>query len=312
MYIIFCITVLYMFTLQLCTHTTGKEPMSATLPIKPAYPLLPTLDALFCEGPVSFAKLAAEASRRPEKKPHTFDFGVSSDDTDLHMTKESRMRLASFLEGTPEEVQQLMEIEFAKSREKAKKIERRKKPVKPKKIVDKIAEMKSAKAKEGTTTVNPEAPLSKDKPESDENSTDTQAAAKSSEDTATNGMADTKSKNRKTARDKFRKCENCNQEILERIQLCAGCKKVAYCNLQCQKTHWKQHKKTCSYAQKPSEKVPRCECCGKALIERVLMCAGCKNVAYCDSTCQRSHWKEHKKNCSYAQKKTSDTATTSS
>ena len=62
------------------------------------------------------------------------------------------------------------------------------------------------------------------------------------------------SKPKKTARDKFRACENCDTEIVDRILVCAGCKKVAYCNYWCQKAHWKQHKKTCSYALKKDNK----------------------------------------------------------
>ena len=50
------------------------------------------------------------------------------------------------------------------------------------------------------------------------------------------------------AREKFRYCENCNKKIDSRIQLCAGCKKVAYCNYRCQKASWKVHKKVCAYA----------------------------------------------------------------
>ena len=38
------------------------------------------------------------------------------------------------------------------------------------------------------------------------------------------------SKLKKTARDKCRACENCDTEIVDRILVCAGCKKVAYCN----------------------------------------------------------------------------------
>ena len=62
------------------------------------------------------------------------------------------------------------------------------------------------------------------------------------------------SKPRKTARDKFKTCENCGSEIVERILVCAGCKKVAYCNFRCQKANWKLHKKTCSYALKKDVK----------------------------------------------------------
>ena len=56
------------------------------------------------------------------------------------------------------------------------------------------------------------------------------------------------SRSRTTARDKFKFCENCGQEIVHRILVCAGCKRVAYCNFRCQKASWKVHKKTCSYA----------------------------------------------------------------
>lgn len=59
---------------------------------------------------------------------------------------------------------------------------------------------------------------------------------------------------RKTARDKFKTCENCQTEIVERILVCAGCKKVAYCNYRCQKANWKTHKRSCSYALKKDAK----------------------------------------------------------
>lgn len=50
------------------------------------------------------------------------------------------------------------------------------------------------------------------------------------------------------ARSKLKFCDNCGQEIVTRVQVCAGCKRVAYCNFRCQKASWKLHKKTCSYA----------------------------------------------------------------
>ena len=49
-------------------------------------------------------------------------------------------------------------------------------------------------------------------------------------------------------RNRLKFCDNCGKEILTRVQACAGCKKVAYCNFRCQKASWKVHKKTCSYA----------------------------------------------------------------
>ena len=53
---------------------------------------------------------------------------------------------------------------------------------------------------------------------------------------------------RMTARDKFRECEHCQKPITGSIRLCSGCKKVCYCDRECQKSHWKEHKKLCVYA----------------------------------------------------------------
>lgn len=64
------------------------------------------------------------------------------------------------------------------------------------------------------------------------------------------GEASQADKSRKTAREKFRQCDNCNNSITASIRLCSGCKKVCYCNRDCQKAHWKDHKKTCSYVVK--------------------------------------------------------------
>ena len=56
----------------------------------------------------------------------------------------------------------------------------------------------------------------------------------------------------KAGKPKF--CDNCGKELLARIQVCAGCKRVAYCNYRCQKASWKVHKKTCSYALRKDSK----------------------------------------------------------
>ena len=52
---------------------------------------------------------------------------------------------------------------------------------------------------------------------------------------------------KKTARDKFKECENCHMEISDKIRVCSACKRVAYCNSNCQKEHWKLHKQACSH-----------------------------------------------------------------
>merc|ERR1711879_231014 len=40
-----------------------------------------------------------------------------------------------------------------------------------------------------------------------------------------------------------------------------------------------------------------CEWCGKpdTEVRHLRLCSGCRYVAYCDTTCQNSHWRVHKK-----------------
>ena len=56
-------------------------------------------------------------------------------------------------------------------------------------------------------------------------------------------------KARKTAREKFRECFYCHNSISGPIKLCSGCKKVCYCNRDCQKAHWKIHRQSCTYKE---------------------------------------------------------------
>lgn len=65
--------------------------------------------------------------------------------------------------------------------------------------------------------------------------------------TSASDAASKTSQSRVVAREKFRSCENCGSMIEERILVCSGCKKVAYCDRKCQKANWKAHKKTCSH-----------------------------------------------------------------
>lgn len=41
-----------------------------------------------------------------------------------------------------------------------------------------------------------------------------------------------------------------------------------------------------------------CANCGKRSKKKLQTCARCDGVAYCDSKCQKAHWKEHRGNCS--------------
>mmetsp|Transcript_22573 Transcript_22573/g.33141 ORF Transcript_22573/g.33141 Transcript_22573/m.33141 type:complete len:235 (+) Transcript_22573:89-793(+) len=45
----------------------------------------------------------------------------------------------------------------------------------------------------------------------------------------------------------------------------------------------------------------RCINC-KKVVKKNLVCSRCKNISYCSSTCQREHWKEHKKMCQRAER----------
>ena len=40
-----------------------------------------------------------------------------------------------------------------------------------------------------------------------------------------------------------------------------------------------------------------CAACGKGDDDGLKACTSCKLVKYCNATCQRAHWKAHKKGC---------------
>ena len=41
----------------------------------------------------------------------------------------------------------------------------------------------------------------------------------------------------------------------------------------------------------------KCAKCKKSFTTRRSKCGGCKQVAYCNAGCQKSHWKTHKNDC---------------
>jgi ankyrin repeat protein len=45
--------------------------------------------------------------------------------------------------------------------------------------------------------------------------------------------------------EKRRRCAQCDKTTSEKLQKCSACRKVYYCNRECQVAHWKRHKPAC-------------------------------------------------------------------
>jgi hypothetical protein len=94
-----------------------------------------------------------------------------------------------------------------------------------------------------------------------------------------------------------RRCAHCNTMSPDIRGLCNRCKRVWYCNLDCQTTHWFEggHMEVCGAGS--------CGSCCKQLplsaIGKKHMCTRCKQVAYCNNVCQTEHWNHggHRKKC---------------
>lgn len=92
--------------------------------------------------------------------------------------------------------------------------------------------------------------------------------------------------------------KNCKSSK-EDMKQCVRCKAVVYCDAICQKVDWHNHKKTCSTTG--SETSPSVKkCCGHCRNNKDEMkqCTRCKSIYYCDVTCQKADWLNHKKVCS--------------
>ena len=97
------------------------------------------------------------------------------------------------------------------------------------------------------------------------------------------------------------RCAQCFQESAK-LKACSKCHTVYYCNKECQKKHWKEHKKTCcalhdcSEQTKHLDEVSMCSYCSKTS-NYLKKCTLCYAVQYCDKDCQRKHWPQHKMQC---------------
>jgi hypothetical protein len=88
-------------------------------------------------------------------------------------------------------------------------------------------------------------------------------------------------------------CANCQEFNFggesERLD-CSRCNTACYCNAECQKAHWPEHKKAC--------KLVTCHHCEKLETTKLFSkCARCQQVFYCGRDCQVADWPNHKKDC---------------
>jgi ankyrin repeat protein len=59
-------------------------------------------------------------------------------------------------------------------------------------------------------------------------------------------MADALKATLRLPAEKRRRCEQCDKTTFAKLQKCSACRKVYYCNRECQLVHWLQHKPVCN------------------------------------------------------------------
>ena len=92
-------------------------------------------------------------------------------------------------------------------------------------------------------------------------------------------------------------CSYCNT-VSNQLKKCTVCHAAQYCNQDCQKKHWKEHKTICSKQTISSAEKTSLSCsyCNTAS-NQLKTCTVCRAAQYCDKECQQKHWKEHKTVC---------------
>jgi tetratricopeptide (TPR) repeat protein len=84
---------------------------------------------------------------------------------------------------------------------------------------------------------------------------------------------------------KYCMCNQCGK-IKEKMEWCTGCRRVWYCDKECQLQHWATHKPLCNV----------CLHCD-AVLTKIKRCSRCLKAKYCGAECSKAHWSEHKKDC---------------
>lgn len=80
---------------------------------------------------------------------------------------------------------------------------------------------------------------------------------------------------------------NCNKPGSKK---CSNSQLVCYCNEDCQKKHWNEHKVNCKRIETECRRIG-CNNPGD------MRCSQCKMIWYCNEECQINDWKEHEATC---------------
>ena len=109
-------------------------------------------------------------------------------------------------------------------------------------------------------------------------------------------------------------CASCGIASTD-LKKCSSCKRTKYCSVECQKRHWKVHKKICksseqvtttpeksSVASDPAE-ATFTKCTGCERESSSLRKCPCHKVAYCNKACQHKDWYRHKTECTGSKNK---------
>ena len=87
-------------------------------------------------------------------------------------------------------------------------------------------------------------------------------------------------------------CSQCYKSS-DKMTRCSRCKVAYYCDANCQRKHYPQHKLECS----PSI---QCKTC-KQRFKELDICGACQSVSYCSRNCQKADWPKHKAFCKQKQ-----------